>query len=263
MKHIGIAAPDTWVSVLNWVGIPPVVLYFVCMFYPLYSFMVGDGDWVYVQDVWYRWQSLNVGVLAFTSSVIALNISIYNTNKQRERNFVAARAFLPEAFSELTTYFKLCAPILKEAWQIASKKSTEIPLQAQVPDLLASYKEIFRQCINFAEPDVGERLAYILCRLQVHNSLIKELSASFGKDSTIKENAQNIITYLYSLAELQALVNKTFDYARGLEEFDSSNLVWEDYRNAYANLDISTTDFDDLVGFTQRAIKRYNSHKNI
>lgn len=260
MKHIGIAAPSTWVSVLNWVGIPLFVLYLVCMF--LYPFVAGNGDCRYVQDVWYRWQSLNVGVLAFSSSVVALNISKYNANKQRERNFVAARAFLPEAFSELTAYFNLCATSLKEAWQIASKESTKTPLQAQVPNLPASYKEIFRQCIGFAEPDVGERLAYILMRLQVHNSRINKLSGNFSVDSTIIEAPQNIIVYLYRLAELQALINKTFEYARGLEEFDSSNLVWEDYRNAYANLDISTEDFDDLVGFTRRAIERYNSHKS-
>ena len=47
-----------------------------------------------------------------------------------------------------------------------------------------------------------------------------------------------------------------FGFARGMESFNGSNIVWEDYRNAYSNLDIDAEDVDDLVGFTQRAISR-------
>lgn len=257
MKHIGIAKPDTLVSILNWVGVPLIGIYLICMF--LYPWIFGHGNWGHVQGVWHSWQSLNVGMLAFLSSVIAFNISRFNANKQRERNFIAARAFLPDALSELTEYFKSSSSLLTEAWQKVRKKSTKTPLQTQVPNLPEGYKEIFSRCIEFAEPDVGEHLAYILMRLQVHRSRINDLSNSFKEDSTVMVLPQNIITYLYRLSELQALINKIFGFARGLEAFDGSDLVWEDYRNAYANLDIWTDEFDDLVGFTQRAIERNNT----
>jgi hypothetical protein len=52
------------------------------------------------------------------------------------------------------------------------------------------------------------------------------------------------------------LINKIFGFARGSESFDGSDLVWEDYRNAYGNLDIWPEEVNDLQGFTLRAIER-------
>ena len=93
MKHIGILKPDTLVSLLNGIGVPATIIYFSCML--LYPWIDGNFYWSHVQDIWDRWQSLNVGVLAFISSIIAFNISRFNANKQREREFTAAKAFLP------------------------------------------------------------------------------------------------------------------------------------------------------------------------
>jgi hypothetical protein len=71
----------------------------------------------------------------------------------------------------------------------------------------------------------------------------------------------NLISYLYSLGQLQASVNKLFDFARGEIEFDSDPLNWEDFRNAYANLRIEIdemhiSDEMNLEAFTKRAIAR-------
>ena len=91
------------IRIINWIGALILGIYLYSMvIFPLFE---GNFSWKYLQSVWHSWQGLNVGILAFVSSVIALNISRYNANKQRERNFIAARAFLPEAFSELTKYF--------------------------------------------------------------------------------------------------------------------------------------------------------------
>ena len=259
MKHIGIVKADTLVRILNWVGIPLIGVYLICMIFA--PWITAGGDWGYVQSVWDRWQSLNVGMIAFISSVVAFSISRFNENKQRERNFIAARAFLPEALSELTTYFKSSGSLLKEAWQRAKDKSgiDKTPLLEPMPDQPAGYKETFSRCIEFAEPDVGKRLAYMLMRLQIHHSRLKELESSFREDGRIFISPQNIISYLYCLSELQALANRLFEFARGFEEFDGRGLVWEDFRTAYGNLGIWVEDFDDLAGFTQRAIKRNSS----
>jgi len=241
------------VSIMNWIGIPLFVIYFLSMLVaPCLT-----GDWVYVQEVWDRWQTLNVGVLAFISSVIAFNISKYNANKQRERQFVAARAFLPHALSELTSYCKLSSILLREAWeQMADPEARRNSLVAELPELQESYKEVFSRCISEASPDVADYLADILVKLQVHQSRLKELKSSFGQNGRMIWVRQNVMSYLFSLGELQALINRLFGFARGMETFDGSKLVWEDYRNAYANLDIVVEDVDDLEGFTQRAVSR-------
>jgi len=261
LKHIGIVKADTLIQIINWVGMPLIGVYLICMI--IAPWIAAGGDWGYVQSVWDRWQSLNVGILAFIASIVAFNISRFNENKQRERNFIAARAFLPEALSELTGYFKSSASLLTEAWQRAKDKADggKTPLHAPTPALPAGYKETFSRCIELAEPDVGEHLAYMLLRLQVHHSRLQELANSFREDGRMIIVPQNIISYLYRLSELQALTNRIFPFARGLEEFDSSDLVWEDFRNAYGNLDIWVDEFDDLAGFTHRAIARDSSNK--
>ena len=66
----------------------------------------------------------------------------------------------------------------------------------------------------------------------------------------------NIESYLLGLAELKALINKIYGFARGLEEFDGSKLVLEDYRNAYGNLNIYPEEFGGLKEFTERCVQR-------
>lgn len=262
MKHLGVVKADTFVALINWIGIPLFFMYAINML--IIPWFEGVWEWSYVQDVWDRWQTLNVGVLAFISSVIAFNIAKYNSNKQRERQFVAARAFLPHALSELTSYCKLSAKLLREAWERLSNATADrtTPLEAVLPRLPEGYREVFSHCISEAEPDVGDYLARILMRLQIHHSRLKELSDTFSPASRTFPVRENIKSYLYSLAEIQALINQLFNFARGLEPFDGTDLVWEDFRNAYANLDIWPEEVDDLAGFTERAIARNKLKQN-
>ena len=245
----------TRINIVNWISIPIIVLYVFCML--IYPWIDGSWNWVFVQSVWHSWQSFNVGMLAFLSSIIALNISRFNDNNQRERNFIAARAFLPEALNELTIYFESSVPLLKEAWQRVNAKANMSPLETLNLKLPVNYKRTFSRCIESAEPDVGEFLAYMLMRLQVHNARIEDLSGMLSKGSrSIRRSENNIIPYMFRLGELQALANRIFEFARGLEKFNGRDLVWEDYQNAFSNLKILPEDYDDLIGFTKRAIVR-------
>lgn len=259
MKHIGIVKPDTLVAIINRVGVPLFLVYaFSMVVFPAFD---KGGDWAQIQNVWDRWQALNVGVLAFISSVIAFNIAKYNTNKQRERQFVAARAFLPHALSELTTYCERSANVLIEAWERGADlhAGRKTPLKAALPELPESYKEVFSRCIEAAEPEVGDYLATILVKLQIHHSRLQDLWDSFSPDSSTLPIRENTKSYLFSLGEIKALIDKLFPFARGSEPLDHSDLVWENYRNAYGLLDIFPEEIDDLEGFTQRAIERSKS----
>lgn len=261
MNPIGVLEPDTYVRILNRVGVPTFLIYLFSML--IYPWLAGGGDWNHVQNVWSRWQGLNVGVLAFASSIIAFNITRYNANKQRERNFLAAKAFLPAALSELCSYFKLSASILIDAWEKAPSEE----LFAKYPDLPKGYEEIFGKCIMHAEPDVGDYLAKILVWLQVHDARIKDFIDNYNDSSDISPNKYNIITYLYRLGQLQGLVNKLFPFARNMEEFNQVPLEWDDYKNAYGVLNIwidekSIDEKMNLEDFTKRAISR-ESEENI
>jgi hypothetical protein len=259
MKNAVFSKADARVSYLTWIGIPSFLLYATCMlFYPAFSNGWDGWNWEYIQKVWDRWQTLNAGALAFLASVIALNISKYHENKQREWRFIAAKAFLPSALSELIGYFKLSARLLVEAYQGVqpNSPSNHSPLTVGVPKLPVSYVETFRQCIEQAEPEVGEYLANILVDLQIHHSRMTELHETLNTSGRTLLFKSNLMSYIYCLGKLYALVGKVFPFARGQAVFDTSALVWEDYRNAYSLLDLEIEDIEGLAEFTNRAIER-------
>ncbi len=216
------------------------------------------GDWAYVQRVWHNWQSLNVGVLALASSMIAFSISRYNADNKKAREFVAARAFLPEALSELNSYTQSCSPLLIEAWHRANndKDRCKTSLTNALPNLPLSYKQIFSRCLASSDPDIGEHLAYILTRLQVNHSRLESLVNEFSEESEMSQSTENIMSYIYSLRELMALINRTYEFARGQEDFIAKRLDAGDFSAAYFGLDIPLKKIEDLDGFTERAVAR-------
>jgi hypothetical protein len=233
-----------------------MALYIVCMI--VAPWCVDNTSWVYVQDVWDRWQTLNAAMLAFIASVIALNISAYHENKQRQRRFVAAKAFLPHALSELTVYFRSAAVLLLEAWECLQHGvgNNIQPLNAAQPNDPEEYKEIFRDCISEADDDVAILMASILTKLQIFNARIREVHSSFKPGRSLIVVSDNIKVYLYNLAELQALVNNLFGFARSMNDFSDSSLVWDDFKQAYANLDIWLDQIDGLESFTKNRLEK-------
>ena len=255
MKHLGTLKPDTLVTILNWFGYPFVALYVGSMF--IYPFFASGWSWRSVEAVWSDWQSLNVGMLAFLSSITAFNIGRYNAEKQREREFMASKAFLPDALSGLVSYLADSAKILREGWEASEANSINTALPIPPPD----FKEVFRDCIRHADREVGEYLARILKRLQVHAARLASCIDQQTDDAWVSPQQHNLITYIYRLGELQAMVNRLFPFARSQGPLDASALTWEDFKNAYGNLNIwieviRLDDVNNLEAFTKRALDR-------
>ncbi|WP_284660555.1 hypothetical protein [Photobacterium damselae] len=249
----------SWVVKINWlcffVGIPYLVSMVI---YPL-----TQGDWEHVHAVWYTWQSLNTGILAFIASIFALNAVRYTEEKRRQRNFIAARAFLPQALSELSTYFEESSKFVNEAWERAKDKSDhcKTPLKEKdCPELPVGYQQVFKDCISEASPEVAEHLAYILVRLQIHHSRMKSLVKSFSADSHTIQAPSNLIAQVFALAELQGLVNQLFKFSRGTAPFDNKPLSVDNFYSCYDNWGVDIDENDDLKDFTERNhSKRWNT----
>lgn len=242
---------DRFIPFANWILIALSGLY-------AYSMLIHpwlNGGWKYVHAVWFDWQSLNVGILAFLASVIAFNVSRYNATQQRKRELVAARSFLPESLSELSEYLKKCSGILAIAYENAHQHR-EPPADIEAPLQPNGYKEIFSRCISLADRELAEHLSYILSCLQVNHARICSFICDKNFNPQIIVNTKNVLTYLFRLGELQALINSTFNYARGEENFVAKPLDWESYRTAYATLALHLHNIDELDEFTKRAIER-------
>lgn len=260
LRTLGLLDRSNLVSLVNVLGGITVVVYTVAMM--VYPWIHGGWSWSHVQVVWDRWQALNVGVLAFMSSLIAFNIAGYNASRQREREFVAARAFLPSALSELVPYFKESARVFKRFWDTEPDLADDQELpELQTPRLPDAYKGVFADCIRHASPEVGEYLSRMLVGLQIHNARLQGLLHPDEEIDVHVVSKHSLLTCLYRLAELQALVAQLFEFARGESVFTSRKLEWEDFRNAFGNLNIRPDQFviDDqlnLTAFTQRQISK-------
>ena len=257
LHRAGIFRSSVLVDLVNWLGIPFLAIYLFAMF--IFPWFNVHSQWRHVQAVWDRWQTLNAGALAFLASLIAFNITKFNENAQREREFAAAKSFLPSTLSELMDYFSQSARVLGGLWE-ANGRSHATPLNH--PDLPANCREVFSNCIRHSDPKVGSYLSNILVRLQIHDSRLRDATRQHqaeARGSVADRHA--ILAYIYRLGELYALAGKLFSFARGEEDFDSTRLNWEDFRSAFAILDIELEDIviDDkmnLQAFTERRLAR-------
>lgn len=255
LHRTGIFRSSVLVDIVNCAGLPFLAIYFFAMF--TFPWIDGQGSWAHVQVVWDRWQTLNAGALAFSASLIAFNISRFNETVQRERDFIAAKAFLPSTLSSLMEYFSRSAHFYEVLWEA----NGNAPAPLSPPDLPEGYREVFSNCIRHAEPQIGSYLSNILVHLQVHDARLRDAVAHSMNGDWHATDRYTLITYLYRLGELYALIGNLFGYARNEDAFKSRKLNWEDFRSAYSVLDLEVDEIfvdDDmnLQAFTQRALAR-------
>lgn len=245
----------TLIDITNFSGIPLLIAYSFAMF--IYPCLAGDWDWNYIQAVWDRWQTLNAGALAFLASLVAFNISRYTENSQREREFISARAFLPFTLSNLMEYCVQCAAIYDELWAADGQANCQL----EYPGLTSDYRDVFSNCIRYANPEVGSHLSKILVKLQVHEARLRDVVSQSKEAPALVTDRINLFSYMYRLGELHALAGNLFHFARGEKPFEAQPLNWEDFQNSYGilNLELSDLLIDEkinLKSFTQRAIAR-------
>lgn len=202
------------------------------------------GDWHYVQTVWERWQALNVGIVALVGSLIALNISAYLANNQREREFRAARAHLPSALGQLNNYTKLSAVYYKKAWRSLNEKTT---FNESPPDEPENYQQVFTECIRHAPPNVGDWLAKIIKDLQTHSVLMTKLRSDFENPSLPVLTRYNLIGYTYELGRLQALINRLSSFAKGEDNFVGGSITQKDFELAHSVIGINIDSFSAKI----------------
>lgn len=216
------------------------------------------GGWDYLHAVWHTWQTLNVGVLAFLSSLVAFNISKYNAENQRERELVAATSFLPQALSDMCSHFTACAQILSKAWDRPRRSGIVIPVTTTVeafPEINDSVKSVFSECIRHGSPVIGTHLAEILKKLQISDSRISGLHEKMTSTTNHVSRAE-VQTLLFYLAELQSLVNATFPFARSEEEFNAPSLDLDEFVTGYLNLSLRSDIVDGMREYTKQRLER-------
>lgn len=249
LKFRSLLNTESLIRVTNIISAASFLAYVFGMFiFPVWN---SAGDWNYIQRVWYSWQALNVGMLAFASSLIAFNISRYNANKQTEREFIASKAFLPQALSLLCNYLEISGKVVIEAADRSRDRKKRAKVFASVVPVLPDYHvEVFKNCIKHAPPEVGKYLAKILRLLQIHHSRIETMPTEVGTNYAYYKSC------LYSLAELQFLVNGLFDFARDESDFKVAVYKWEQFAAIYRLYRMDLDNYPKLAEFTKSLIDK-------
>lgn len=204
------------------------------------------GDWDYVHGVWLDWQTLNTGVLAFLSSITAFKISSVTVEKQRQRDFVASRALLPQKLDDLCQYLSDSAKSLQSAYYSRGHRSEMSEIT--VPKLSEAHFETFQECIRHATPEVGDYLAKVLNMLQVHGARLETVCK---KPQT---NQRYYNTLFYGIAELKVSVDNLFPLARGEEDNISGKVNKESISRALHILGIYYEKTENLESYVNEKV---------
>lgn len=199
------------------------------------------------------WQTLNAAFIALFASVIALYATQYNVIKQKERDFIASKAFLPEALSELTEYLESSSKLLLEAYKRESDQADtcKTPLEEELPTLPKKYRVTFRECIHSGEYEISEYLSEILRDLQIHNSRMVNTYQEFSDLRTFIRSPSNKISEIYELAKIYSRIGRLYPFARNEERLDNSSIKRDEMINTFSNLDI-----DDIDSLMNELLKR-------
>lgn len=168
---------------------------------PLYiSFMVimplYDGGFHQALKVWEKWQTFNAGMIALVAAIITAYTAVYidkkarerdNINReeeerrykdtkaiekkkhdeQREREFIAAKAFLPHVLADIDTYAKICTntllPLLssvKFKHRVTDKKIEELNEVFQSINPPQGFEKVFQDCIKFGNEYESKKMAW-------------------------------------------------------------------------------------------------------
>lgn len=243
-----------YVKVIQLFGLIFLVVYCYSMF--VHPFLESGFNWRYVQGVWRDWQSLNMGFLAFISSYTIFMVSKQSNTLKHQKEQLAARALLPQALSELLSYFVDCAHMVDIAWQHMSydKGSSRIGFTNRCPIVPEKVWEIFKLCMQVSDPKIGNYLAEILVDIQVNHSRMKELYSQLSDKNGIRLNKTDLIVYAYALGKLYVMVDNTFNYSRGESDSISDEFDMGIYRLAYRKYKFKYLNQSSLCQFTEKRL---------
>ena len=232
----------------------------------------NEGGWVYTLKTWQDWQSFNTGVIAIFAAIIATvtAINIDENVKEREesrrsyeqqqiidqrrREFIAARAFLPNALSNITHYAQNCTVNIRSVY-IKGRLNTFLTLE-QKQELTDKFRKaepyelekVFQECIKLGDEEESNQISKLLIELQVFISRMK----IFEKDSDIPISYMREML-IYSVY-FQFKIDGFYDFARKGQPIRSPSSNAESY---YSRLSTLGDDDEVISNKTDKLLETY------
>ena len=177
----------------------------------------------------FEWQTLLSGALAIGAAGAGA-ILLYSQIKQadrheserRERRFAAARATLPLALSEITSFARIMVEVLA-ALRTRVINPTALP-EAFVSPTVSD--ELIKNLQGFIEAahdfTIVDHVCEIIREIQVLTARVESLQ----NDASLIGQEANIDEYIVQAARLHVIAGNLFDFARGSETNPPSSISW-------------------------------------
>lgn len=215
-----------------------------------------------LQDVWYRWQAWNAGVVAFIAAALALVSARFQVEQERlraeeeaERSFEASQALLPEHLSALLEYVKLCQNYLiiihprdreQEAWRRLEGEDIIAP-----PPAPEGHQELVAEAIKWGPFPVVGYVKGLLGNLQVYKSRLRELVTEQEAP-----NAMPAPHYVEEVLLQGATLHLEISYLLGFVRDDEELLSEVTVDDLKSGLRAGGIYFPEDFGFSQERLER-------
>lgn len=243
---------------LLWLAVTGLsVIYAICMF--IAPVFIWRGSWTDIQEVWDRWQALNVGVLAFLASIIALRTVRLQERARARREFDAARAFLSQALSDLAEYCHECAILLIDARARSAGRVTDvIDRDWLIPVFPEDTYRTFDRIIQTAQATEAGYVATMISELQVHRSRIRGLVQRGSRGTELNRlTAHSATSYLAALVMIRAKIDVLLPFSRSEVPTINPHISERDIYTALRLLGLFPEQESELLELAEKLRQRY------
>jgi len=222
--------------------------------------LITKPEWGYLQSVWDRWQSLNVGILALLSSVLVFKATKYHSEQVRERQYKAARALLPDALKQLDSYCKEATSTLIGLWNdCIQANQIEDNFETSHLSIPQNVMAVFKECISYADEEFGAHLARVLANLQVFDTRLAEMCNKVRSKDNGALTLYNVKVNIVLLSKIHVFLNKSYKEARGMGKFETFKLTLEEYKHSFTLLNLEVElglfRFEELLAVAGKAVE--------
>ncbi|WP_228025393.1 hypothetical protein [cf. Phormidesmis sp. LEGE 11477] len=222
-------------------------------------------DWMAVQEVWERWQTLNAGMVALTAGVVAFAGSQFWEWRSSLRRQIAARAYMPFVLSELQTYtaqgFELLLELLDRTGP--NDRVEPGPLRQSPPELPEGFKNSFQEIIEYGTPNIRQYVSVLLSEIQIMHSRLQALTSSLDRPDygrrTLLVLRINMLDYIRYLGVISTRVDLLYAYARyEANDVDPEGMLLENLHNTLSVHNVDVTQIEGLAEMLPPAVERAN-----
>jgi hypothetical protein len=217
------------------IGYSVFALYFIIIWIiPIFAYCF---DWDQIIKFWIDWQTLTAAMIAFFASIVIYHATQIKEEKQRQRNFIAVSAFLPDAFSKIIAFcdesLNTYKNVLDEMLEETTKNKQD--LKRDIPTFPIDTFKTIKESMSFAPDDFSSYLARILVLIQIFEA---RMEGNFQYSSNNKNyiaivSRSTILSEIFLACRIKAMISNIFKYVRNEGDFKDVDPDFSDLMRSF------------------------------